>query len=127
MIIIIVPLKHWHQIINPFNEPVHIIEIQYGDECIEEDIERINYVGYNLFLLSLINLLYTIHLKAGWQSGYAAACKAVYAGSIPDSASNNMNLDIFIFKSIYKLKWRRDLLTCPSGGIGRHKGLKIPR
>ncbi len=25
--------------------------------------------------------------KAGWQSGYAAACKAVYAGSIPASAS----------------------------------------
>lgn len=31
----------WHQIINPFQEPVHIIEIQYGDECIEDDIERI--------------------------------------------------------------------------------------
>ena len=27
--------------------------------------------------------------KAGWQSGYAAACKAVYAGSIPASASTN--------------------------------------
>ena len=27
---------------------------------------------------------------AGWQSGYAAACKAVYAGSIPASASNDM-------------------------------------
>ena len=26
-------------------------------------------------------------LLAGWQSGYAAACKAVYAGSIPASAS----------------------------------------
>ena len=25
--------------------------------------------------------------KAEWQSGYAAACKAVYAGSIPTSAS----------------------------------------
>jgi hypothetical protein len=25
---------------------------------------------------------------AGWQSGYAAACKAVDAGSIPASASN---------------------------------------
>ena len=25
--------------------------------------------------------------SAGWQSGYAAACKAVYAGSIPASAS----------------------------------------
>ena len=27
---------------------------------------------------------------AGWQSGYAAACKAVYAGSIPASASSNI-------------------------------------
>ena len=26
-------------------------------------------------------------LVAGWQSGHAAACKAVYAGSIPASAS----------------------------------------
>ena len=25
---------------------------------------------------------------AGWQSGYAADCKSVYAGSIPASASN---------------------------------------
>ena len=25
---------------------------------------------------------------AGWQSGHAAACKAVYSGSIPDSASS---------------------------------------
>ena len=45
---------------------------------------------------------------AGWQSGYAAACKAADAGSIPTPAS--------IF-----------LLSRPGGGIGRHKGLKIPR
>ncbi len=30
---------------------------------------------------------YTLQIKAGWQSGYAAACKAVNSGSIPDSAS----------------------------------------
>ena len=29
---------------------------------------------------------------AGWQSGYAAACKAVYAGSIPASASINQKI-----------------------------------
>ncbi len=28
-------------------------------------------------------------LLAGWQSGYAAACKAVDAGSIPTPASNH--------------------------------------
>ena len=37
----VVPKKQWHQMINPFQESVHIIEIQYGDECIEDDIERI--------------------------------------------------------------------------------------
>ena len=47
-------------------------------------------------------------VPAGWQSGYAAACKAVNAGSIPTPA--------FILST-----------SCPGGGIGRHKGLKIPR
>jgi hypothetical protein len=28
---------------------------------------------------------------ARWQSGHAAACKAVYAGSIPTLASNSLN------------------------------------
>ena len=31
---------------------------------------------------------------AGWQSGYAAACKAVNAGSIPASASINYRVII---------------------------------
>ncbi len=30
----------WHQLSNPFDEPLKIVEIQYGEECIEEDIER---------------------------------------------------------------------------------------
>ena len=30
----------WHQLCNPFKEPLKIIEIQYGENCIEEDIER---------------------------------------------------------------------------------------
>ena len=47
---------------------------------------------------------------AGWQSGYAAACKAVYGGSIPPSA-------LIRFK----------VLNCPGGETGRRKGLKIPR
>ena len=38
----IVNVKDWHQISNPFRRPVHLIEIQYGDECREDDIERIN-------------------------------------------------------------------------------------
>ena len=30
----------WHQLINPYNEPCRIVEIQYGEQCVEEDIER---------------------------------------------------------------------------------------
>ena len=30
----------WHQLTNPFEEPLKMIEIQYGPECTEEDIER---------------------------------------------------------------------------------------
>lgn len=36
-----VPLQSWHQLTNPFDVPVKIVEIQYGENCIEEDIERL--------------------------------------------------------------------------------------
>ena len=39
----IVPLGEWHQITNPFNKTCRIIEIQYGEEVVEDDIERIDY------------------------------------------------------------------------------------
>ena len=39
----LVPIGEWHQITNPFEETCHLIEIQYGDECVEEDIERAEY------------------------------------------------------------------------------------
>ena len=35
-----VPANKWHQIINPYDEDCHIIEIQYGERTIENDIER---------------------------------------------------------------------------------------
>ena len=31
----------WHQIINPFEDDCHLIEIQYGPKVIEDDIERL--------------------------------------------------------------------------------------
>lgn len=34
------PVGEWHQITNPFSELCHIIEIQYGEACVETDIER---------------------------------------------------------------------------------------
>ena len=38
-----VPVGEWHQITNPFDQPCHLIEIQYGEACVEEDIERVDY------------------------------------------------------------------------------------
>jgi cytidyltransferase-like protein len=35
-----IPKHNWHQLCNPYDEPCKVIEIQYGDKCIEEDIER---------------------------------------------------------------------------------------
>ena len=38
-----VDLKQWHQITNPYEEECRIIEIQYGSETSEDDIERLYY------------------------------------------------------------------------------------
>jgi cytidyltransferase-like protein len=35
-----VPVAGWHQLTNPFTEPCKVVEIQYGEKCIEDDIER---------------------------------------------------------------------------------------
>lgn len=35
-----VPKGEWHQIRNPYPVPCKIVEIQYGESCVEEDIER---------------------------------------------------------------------------------------
>ena len=32
--------NEWHQLTNPNQEPLRVVEIQYGEQCIEEDIER---------------------------------------------------------------------------------------
>jgi mannose-6-phosphate isomerase-like protein (cupin superfamily) len=34
-----IPRKEWHQLSNPSNDPLEIIEVQIGD-CVESDIER---------------------------------------------------------------------------------------
>jgi cytidyltransferase-like protein len=36
-----VPVFEWHQLTNSSNQPLKIVEIQYGEQCIEEDIERL--------------------------------------------------------------------------------------
>lgn len=35
-----IPVGEWHQLDNPYDQPCKIVEIQYGIECEEEDIER---------------------------------------------------------------------------------------
>jgi len=35
-----VPVGEWHQLANPYEVPCKIVEIQYGEACDEEDIER---------------------------------------------------------------------------------------
>jgi mannose-6-phosphate isomerase-like protein (cupin superfamily) len=32
--------QEWHQLTNPYKHPLKIVEIQYGEQCVEEDIER---------------------------------------------------------------------------------------
>lgn len=39
--------EDWHQIYNPFKEECRIIEIQYGEETSEEDIERLEFYKGN--------------------------------------------------------------------------------
>jgi len=36
----IIPIMSWHRAYNDTDEPCHIIEIQSGEQCTEEDIER---------------------------------------------------------------------------------------
>lgn len=36
----IIHREDWHKAYNPFDKPCHILEVQYGTKCIEEDIER---------------------------------------------------------------------------------------
>lgn len=35
-----IPKNSWHQLANETDKPLKLIEIQYGDQCVEEDIER---------------------------------------------------------------------------------------
>jgi cytidyltransferase-like protein len=39
---VVVPINDWHRIYNPYDEPCKIVEVQYGESCVEDDIERQN-------------------------------------------------------------------------------------
>jgi mannose-6-phosphate isomerase-like protein (cupin superfamily) len=32
--------NEWHQLVNNATNPLKVIEIQFGEQCVEEDIER---------------------------------------------------------------------------------------
>jgi mannose-6-phosphate isomerase-like protein (cupin superfamily) len=34
-------VNEWHRLVNNESEPLTVCEIQFGDNCIEEDIERV--------------------------------------------------------------------------------------
>jgi mannose-6-phosphate isomerase-like protein (cupin superfamily) len=36
----LIPKEYWHQATNVSDKPCHILECQYGEECIEDDIVR---------------------------------------------------------------------------------------
>ena len=36
-----IPAGEWHQLANETDKPLKIVEIQYGTNCVEEDIERL--------------------------------------------------------------------------------------
>ena len=36
-----IPVGEWHQLANETDKPLKIVEIQYGTNCVEEDIERL--------------------------------------------------------------------------------------
>ena len=65
--------------------------------------------------------------KARWQSGYAADCNSVYAGSIPTRASIFTSLSIV--RILAYAQYAGSRWCCPpgpGGEIGRRMGLKIP-
>jgi len=37
---LMINVNEWHQLTNPFDTPCKLVEVQYGTNCIEEDIER---------------------------------------------------------------------------------------
>jgi D-beta-D-heptose 7-phosphate kinase/D-beta-D-heptose 1-phosphate adenosyltransferase len=43
--VFIIPLEKWHKLSNETKEILSIIEIQFGDDCVEHDIVRLPFVG----------------------------------------------------------------------------------
>src|SRR3954468_12144262 len=64
-------------------------------------------------------LPFSLQALAGWQSGHAAACKAVYAGSIPTSASRLLQpRTVSAAARVVKLVDTRDLKSLGASHAG---------
>ena len=85
---------------------------------VEHDLAKVGVASSSLVSRSSFMLCWfhqcSTPSEAGWQSGHAADCKSVNAGSIPTSASIIQNVWYVVPAS-------------PDGETGRRKGLKIPR
>ena len=55
-------------------------------------LRELNIIWHSLLKVLICYTMPLLIIMAGWQSGYAAACKAVNAGSIPASASTNNSI-----------------------------------
>jgi hypothetical protein len=81
-------------------------------QLVEHDLAKVGVASSSLVSRS-------IFCTARWQNGYAAACKAVYAGSIPTLASNMpfsaVRRRSEKFKKHREL-WGLYLLVAPTGG-----------
>ena len=76
-----------------------------NSSVVEHNLAKVGVASSNLVSRSIDSLRIRVTLQfncfylmcgeslgvAGWQSGYAAACKAVDAGSIPTLASNQLS------------------------------------
>ena len=65
---------------------------------------------------------------AGWQSGYAAACRAVNAGSIPASASIKRSIIFISLRNarVVELVDTRDLKSLASNSVPVQVRLRVP-
>jgi hypothetical protein len=74
---------------------------------------RLGLVGEALRPGTLLGLLAT------WRSGYAAACKAVYTGSIPVVASSESNLEFSVSAPVRSRRSVLRAISTESWGPGR--------
>jgi hypothetical protein len=65
------------------------IFIGEGRRCGATTPQNLGPPRFLFFAEGVATLSQAIDAEAGWQSGHAAACKAVYAGSIPTLASTS--------------------------------------